>query len=66
MRTTRECDKLAEALGCGKYYAKYDKKEEDRVNWVSGCLIATGALGAGCQWNQVCFTCWFAIRTHQL
>lgn len=55
MRTTRECDKLAEALGCGKYYAKYDKKEEDRVNWVSGCLIATGALGAGVDVNGIKF-----------
>lgn len=47
------CDTLSEIYEAPKYYSDASNKTEALNNWISGLMLATGALGAGVNVSEI-------------
>ena len=52
-RTKGECSSLAQEYGGRKYYSNLANKAQQLEDWTEGLMVATGALGAGIDINDI-------------
>jgi hypothetical protein len=56
-RSKRQCEEIAEALGCSHYHSEVPERDEQLQQWLKegGLIVATSALGTGVDFPGIVF-----------